>query len=298
MLVRAEPGETESMADWYLYSVLALLLLGVQRFLNKVAAERNCSSSLTTAVFMGTVTLFSAVTFLLSAETPTNVSSLLVLSLVNSFSFALATISHIEALRHLPSGIVFPLTRLSLVVVVITSVVYFGEQLSSLQWLGILLGLAVVVVLAQDLRTDGGWQGNRRAGLLFVAVCILCGAVAAISSKLAVVSTSKAGFMTLSYLLGTGFSLAISKKWGQAKKLGTSREAVVIGILMGALNFFGFYAFLTALESGPLSAIALITGMHFVIAIILSVVLYREKLTVARSIGIGLTLLAVFFMKQ
>ena len=247
---------------------------------------------------MGTVTLFSAVTFLLSAETPTNVSSLLVLSLVNSFSFALATISHIEALRHLPSGIVFPLTRLSLVVVVITSVVYFGEQLSSLQWLGILLGLAVVVVLAQDLRTDGGWQGNRRAGLLFVAVCILCGAVAAISSKLAVVSTSKAGFMTLSYLLGTGFSLAISKKWGQAKKLGTSREAVVIGILMGALNFFGFYAFLTALESGPLSAIALITGMHFVIAIILSVVLYGEKMTVARSIGIGLTLLAVFFMKQ
>jgi drug/metabolite transporter (DMT)-like permease len=298
MLVRAELGATESMANWYLYSVLALLLLGVQRFLNKVAAERDCSSSLTTAVFMGTVTLFSAVTFLLSAETPTNVSSLLVLSLVNSFSFALATISHIEALRHLPSGIVFPLTRLSLVVVVITSVVYFGEQLSSLQWLGILLGLAVAVVLVQDLRTDGGGQGNRRAGLLFVAVCILCGAVAAISSKLAVVSTSKAGFMTLSYLLGTGFSLAISKKWGQAKKLGTSREAVVIGILMGALNFFGFYAFLTALESGPLSAIALITGMHFVIAIILSVMLYREKLTVARSIGIGLTLLAVFFMKQ
>ena len=286
------------MANWYYYSVLALLLLGVQRFLNKVAAERNCSSSLTTAVFMGTVTLFSAVTFLFSAETPTNVSSLLVLSLVNSFSFALATISHIEALRHLPSGIVFPLTRLSLVVVVITSVVYFGEQLSSLQWLGILLGLAVVVVLAQDLRTDGGWQGNRRAGLLFVAVCILCGAVAAISSKQAVVSTSKAGFMTLSYLLGTGFSLAISKKWGQAKKLGTSREAVVIGILMGALNFFGFYAFLTALESGPLSAIALITGMHFVIAIILSVVLYREKMTVARSICIGLTLVAVVLLRQ
>jgi uncharacterized membrane protein len=286
------------MANWYLYSVLALLLLGVQRFLNKVAAERDCSSSLTTAVFMGTVTLFSAVTFLLSAETPTNVSSLLVLSLVNSFSFALATISHIEALRHLPSGIVFPLTRLSLVVVVITSVVYFGEQLSSLQWLGILLGLAVAVVLVQDLRTDGGGQGNRRAGLLFVAVCILCGAVAAISSKLAVVSTSKAGFMTLSYLLGTGFSLAISKKWGQAKKLGTSREAVVIGILMGVLNFFGFYAFLTALESGPLSAIALITGMHFVIAIILSVVLYREKMTVARSICIGLTLVAVVLLRQ
>jgi len=104
--------------------------------------------------------------------------------------------------------------------------------------------------------------------------------------------------MTLSYLLGTGFSLAISKKWGQGRKHDSSREAVVIGILMGVLNFFGFYAFLTALESGPLSAIALMTGMHFVIAIILSVVLYRTKMTVARSLGIGLTLLAVFFLKQ
>jgi drug/metabolite transporter (DMT)-like permease len=286
------------MTHWYYYSIAALLLLGGQRFLNKVAAERNCSSPLTTAVFMGTVTLLSVVAFCLSDEQPVNISSLLLLALINSASFAFATIAHIEALRHLPAAITFPLTRLSLVVVVATSVVYFGEQLSPLQWLGILFGLAVVVVLAKDIRADSGLQGNRRIGLLFVAVCILCGAIAAISSKLAVASSSKAGFMTLSYLLGTGFSLVIGKKWGQTRKYGHSSEAVVIGVLMGVLNFFGFYAFLTALESGPLSAIALITGMHFVIAIILSVLLYRERLTLPRSLGIGLTLLAVFFLKQ
>lgn len=286
------------MSHWYYYSIAALLLLGGQRFLNKVAAERNCSSPLTTAVFMGTVTLLSAVVFCLSDEQPANISSLLILALINSASFAFATIAHIEALRHLPTAITFPLTRLSLVVVVATSVVYFGEQLSPLQWLGILFGLAVIVVLAQDLRTGGGWQGNRRVGLLFVAACILCGAVAAISSKLAVLSTSKAGFMTLSYLLGTGFSLVIGKKWGQTRQYGHSSEAVGIGVMMGVLNFFGFYAFLTALESGPLSAIVLITGMHFVIAIILSALLYRERLTLPRSLGIGLTVLAVFFLKQ
>jgi uncharacterized membrane protein len=66
---------------------------------------------------------------------------------------------------------------------------------------------------------------------------------------------------------------------------------------MGVLNFFGFYAFLTALESGPLSIIALIAGMHFVIAVALSVLLYREKMTPRRILGIGLTLLAVVLMQ-
>ena len=104
--------------------------------------------------------------------------------------------------------------------------------------------------------------------------------------------------MALSYLFGTFFSLAIAKKWGKGKATGRGKDAITIGIVMGVLNFLGFYAFLTALASGPLSSIALITGMHFVIAIILSVLLYQERMSLRRSLGIGLTLLAVFFLKQ
>ncbi len=286
------------MESWYLFSVAALVLLGTQRFLYKVAAAKDCSSALTTAIFMGTVTLLSGAVYFGSGETTRDYASLIVLSLLNSASFAFATIAHIEALKHLPAGITFPLTRLSLVAVILASVIYFGERLVPLQWLGILLGLAVVAVLAKDSRGAAMPNGDSRTGLFFVAACILCGAVASISSKLAAESTSKAGFMALSYLLGTFFSLAIEKKWGKGRKTGRTKDAVMIGVSMGVLNFFGFYAFLTALASGPLSAIALITGMHFVIAIVLSVLLYRERMTLRRSLGIGLSLLAVLFLKQ
>jgi len=127
---------------------------------------------------------------------------------------------------------------------------------------------------------------------------VVCGAIASVSSKLAAISTSKSEFMALSYLLATLFALAIEKRWGGPQAGERPGAAVWIGILMGVLNFFGFYAFLTALATGPLSVIALITGMHFVIAIGLSVLLYREKLTLRRGIGIGLTLLAVLFLKH
>jgi drug/metabolite transporter (DMT)-like permease len=285
------------MASWYLYSIAALLLLGIQRFLYKVAAERDCSSGLTTAVFMGTVTLLSGVAFLVTASPVPSFSVLMLLALINSISFAGNTIAHIEALRHLPAGITFPLTRLSLGVVVIVSVGLFGELLSPWQWLGVLLGFAVVGVLARDAGSEVRPAGDRRTGFFLVTVCVVCGAVAAISSKIAAVSTSLSGFMAMSYLLGTGFALAIEKKWGSGKPLGRRGEAAGLGVLMGILNFFGFYAFLIALASGPLSVIALITGMHFVIAIALSVLLYKERLTLARGVGIGLTLLTVVLLK-
>jgi drug/metabolite transporter (DMT)-like permease len=286
------------MASWYLYSVAALLLLGTQRFLYKVAAERSCSSGLTTAVFMGTVTLLSGVTFLVTSASVPNLAVLAALALVNSVSFAGATIAHIEALRHLPAGVTFPLTRLSLGVVVIVSVCFFGERLSPWQWLGVLLGFAVVAVLAGDARRAVRPAGDRRCGFLLVTVCVICGAIAAISSKLAAVSTSTSAFMALSYLLGTGFSLAIEKQWGSSPEPGRRGEAVGLGVFMGLLNFVGFSAFLLALTSGPLSVIALVTGMHFVIAIALSVLLYKERLTLSRGVGIALTLLSVALLGQ
>ena len=284
------------MTDWYFFSIAALLLLGGQRFLYKVAAERNCSSALTTAVFMGTVTLLSGAVFLASGESAGEISTLFVLALVNSASFALATVAHMEALKHLPATVTFPITRLSILAVIVFSIVYFGERPQPLQVGGMLLGLSVVFVFAGEAGDKSKARGNPRTGFLFAAACVLCGAVASISSKFAAVSTSKAGFMALSYLLGTLFALAMAKRSG-GKPGGKTAEAVGIGLFMGVLNFFGFYAFLTALESGPLSVIALVTGMHFVIAVALSVLLYRERMTPRRILGIGLTLLAVVFLQ-
>ncbi|MHB1399442.1 MAG: DMT family transporter [Trichloromonadaceae bacterium] len=281
------------MPDWYFLSLAALVLLGTQRFFYKVAVERNCSSPLTTAVFMATVTLLSVAAFLLSGDAVGDIPTLLLLAAINSTAFALGTVVNMEALRRLPTAITFPLTRLSILLVIGFSILYFGERPGPWQWLGILLGLAVVVVLAADLGGTAAVRQQRGTGLLLVAACVLCGAVASISSKFAAVATSKTAFMALSYLLGTIFSLAMARTWKRDESAPRTGAVLGIGVLMGLFNFAGFYAFLAALERGPLSLIALITGMHFVIPVALSVLFYREKITPRRWLGIGLTLLAV-----
>jgi len=286
------------MNTWYFYSILALILLGSQRFLYKVTAERGYSSGLTTSVFMATVCVLSTAVYIATNAETINYRMLITLALANSCAFAITTVSNIEALRHLPASITFPLTRLSLVLVIVVSVVHFDEHLSSRQWLGILLGFAVLILMAKEAKQGTETHGNTRYGLLFVSLCIVCGAIASISSKLAATSTNTAGFMAITYLFATIFSLIINKKWPSKAPHLNFKGAILIGILMGILNFFGFYAFLTALSNGPLSSIALITSMHFVIAIILSVIIYHEKITLRRGTALALTLLAVFFMKS
>jgi len=59
----------------------------------------------------------------------------------------------------------------------------------------------------------------------------------------------------------------------------------------------GFYTFLAALSVGPLSIIVSITGMHFVIAVLLSVIVYKEKLNRMRIVGMGLAMTSILFLR-
>lgn len=285
------------MTPWYLYSIGALLLLGSQRFLYKVAAERGCSSVLTTTIFMGTVTLLSGIAFVAGDGSVRNPSALLTWSLVNSSTFAAATIFNIEALKRLPASVTFPLTRLTMVLVILFSLFYFGDQLHSVQWFGILSALGVILVLLSELRRNRMSSGQAR-GLSFVAANICCAALSSISCKFAAIQTDKAAFMALTYFLATIFSLFINLRWKVSTSAGNNKSAILLGLTMGLLNFVGFYALLSAMETGPLSAVILITGMQFIIAIILSVLCYREQLSKPRIAAIILAVIAVVLMKQ
>jgi uncharacterized membrane protein len=52
-----------------------------------------------------------------------------------------------------------------------------------------------------------------------------------------------------------------------------------------------------ALSKGPLSLVASITGMHFVVSVVLSILVYKERLTLIRVIGFLLTILSIIFLR-
>jgi len=286
------------MRNWYVLSIVALVLMGVQRFLYKVSAERECSAAWTTFSFMATVTVLSAV-FLLSLKEPISGARMLLLTAgINSASFVLGTITHIEALKHVPSSVVYPIIRLNMVVVILFSILFLQDRLSLHQVLGILLAIAVIVILTRDAEEGKGSIGSVKKGLFLVFVSLISGSVASISSKFAAVYSNKLGFMALSYFLGTLFSAALIRKSRKEESRGNRKDAIRIGLLMGLINFVGFYTFLAALSVGPLSIIVSITGMHFVIAVLLSVIFYKEKLSRMRILGMGLAVASILFLRS
>lgn len=285
------------MINWYSSSIIALLLLGTQRFFYKVAAERKCPTAWVTFSFMSTVTLLSAVLFVLQQRQEPHVGYLVTVALINSAAFLLATVAHIEALKYIPANIVYPIVRLNVALVAVFSIVYFKDQISFQQGVGLLVAVIAMLVLTRQMHEETGQKERRRAGLIFVFLALVGGFAASISSKFAAVHTDKLAFMALSYLAGMVGSLGIKKALAFQESNGSKREALGIGIIMGVFNFAGFYAFLVALEHGPLSLIATIVGMHFVIAIVLSAVIYREKMRTGGVVGLLLTIVSIMLLR-
>jgi drug/metabolite transporter (DMT)-like permease len=285
------------MTSWYVLSLAALVLLGGQRFLYKVSAETGCNSAVTAFSFMGTVAVLSWCAWLAGGQGFVRPWGLLAVALANSLGFLVSALATIEALRELPASVTYTVTRLSTVLVVGFSLFYFRERLTPSQGAGVLLALAVILLLARSRGESGGGSGNHRRGFALALLAVLGGAAASISSKFAALHVDKFGFMAVSYTLSAAFSLLAKKKLLAGRPGQRSRQALWIGLAMGLTNFVGYYVLLKALAVGPLSIIAPLTSLYFVIAILLSLLFYRERLTALRVAGVMLTVLSIVLMK-
>lgn len=285
------------MQIWYLFSLLALILLGSQRFLYKVAAAKNCSTFKTTFSFMATVALLASGVCLWRLQQIQVSWFLLFISLANSLTFASATLCHIQALRYVPAAIAYPLIRMNIVLVVIFAVLLLQESLSQAQILGLVFSLAAVWILGRDRSTDF-LTGMQLRGLALVFLAMLAGGLSAISCKYAAEHTDIWAFIALSYIFSTLFTLALAPKMFSTREVpGQSRLAWSIGLAMGLLNLAGFYMFLQALALGPLSIVAVVNGMHFLVPVLLAVLIFKERLGMSRLLGLLLVLAALWLLR-
>lgn len=286
------------MDNWYTLAIIALILMGTQSFLYKVSAERNCNTAWTTFSFMATVALLSSVVFFLRSESFPNITFTFFVGILNSSAFLVATMTHIEALKRLPSSIVYSIVRLNVVVVVLFSIVYFKDRPTYYQIAGIMLAVIVILILTRQPEAEEPSAGQTKGGLILVFVSLFCGSIASISSKFAAMHANPLTFMAISYLFSTLFSIGLRNKLQTAPAQANYKEALAIGLSMGLINFAGYYTFLKALSIGPLSIVIAIIGLHFVIAILLSVMIYKEKLTPPIIAGISLTILSVILLRH
>jgi drug/metabolite transporter (DMT)-like permease len=285
------------ISHWYASAIFALILLGTQRFLYKVSAEKQCNTAWTTCAFMGTVTVLSVIFLLIRPPVIPDVFLLLSLSLLNSVAFLTATVTHMEALKHLPAMLVYPVIRLNMVMVVLMSLYIFNERLSPFQILGVILAVAVMVLLTWQTDRKRSGSGSTRKGFTLVFAAFAAGTGASLTSKFAAMHLNSLAFMAVSYAVSTVASFGLRSRLAGGAGSGDVKTALSIGFVMGVINFAGFYLMLDALSTGPLSIIISLVGMHFVIAVILSTLIYKEKPTPIKALGVALTVVSVILLR-
>jgi drug/metabolite transporter (DMT)-like permease len=246
---------------------------------------------------MATVALLASFLFVMQNESIADLPFLLLIALINSSAFLIGTVTHIEALKFVPAHTVYTIIRLNLVLVVVFSIFFFRDHLSLFQVIGIIVSLAVIILLTKQTNEANRSGQKKPQGLILVFISLMASAVATISSKFAAINTNIFAFMAVSYIFATLFSLGFSKRFKKEERSAKPKEALCLGVLMGLFNFVGFYMYLKALSIGPLSIIATLMGMHFLIAIILSAIIYNERLKAKTVLGILLAILAVVFLR-
>jgi drug/metabolite transporter (DMT)-like permease len=231
---------------------------------------------------------------------PSDTTTLLLSALFGVIA-AGAYVSFFTALRIGPLAVVSPVVAAYGGLTVVLSVVVRGETLTPLQALG--AALATIGVILTAIVFDGGWRGTRIVGrgVLFSLVAMLL--FAALTAGLAtpiraagwlpVLMTSRvANAATILVVLAV---VTFIRPRGSEVLLTTSGRpsfgAIAAAGIAGLVDVVGFVAFVIGLEVAPTWIVGLASSFGPVVAVIVAVALWGERLRRTQWVGlIGIAL--------
>lgn len=283
--------------SWFWLALTALFLYGIMNFLLKVAAEFKYDSFAVLNISAAVVALLSLLKISFSDINIFSVHNELFFALINGFFFMLANVSKMSALKYAPANVIFPLTKLSIPLIFIYSIKFLGEKVNHIQIMGILLILFVFYILSQN-NGKSSQKKVRTKGIVLVLFAAFFVSISVTTGKIAVMhSVQKFVYMFFSYTIVTVGTIFFVKIRGK-KFLWSNRHALKLGSAIGILNFAGYYAVLTAFSKGNLSLVQPIFSLSIIIPILLSLLFYKEKMTLKKAFALALTILAINLIRK
>lgn len=287
--------------DWFLLGLISSLFFGIQKFLFKVAVENKCSTQPLTLSFMITVSLLGFIMFLLNGISFPNLQIMAIFAICNGIFFLLLSIFRYESLKYIPGTVAFPLMELTSVIVIIFSIIFLHESLTIYQFMGILLGLVVSYLLLQRHQDEKAKYNQFRKGLIFVFIAIIAAATTQIIAKfIADTDINLLLYIAISYLFNSTllllYQLIAERKAFDGNTL-NKNKSLYYGVAIGVTNFIAFYAYLKALEPGSLALITILVTLATILPVMLSLLIYKEKITVRRGIAIVLAIVALVLIR-
>lgn len=270
----------------------------------KIAAHHNCSSHKIIKISAVTISILSLIIVIITASPFTNFKMLFFFALINSFFFGMGSIIKIQSLKYIPTSFAFPITKLNAILLIIYALILFNDRPTVLQWVGIGTSIFVLAYISFNIKSENKKtkikDKKQLTGILFALLAAFATSISMLTGKYASTEVPKINFIFISYTMVIVYTVIINKfvvKKDQKKKNSDSKKVILFGIIIGLLNFAGYYLVLSAFATGPLSLIQGISSNSFIIPIVLSVIFLKEKFTYKNAIVVALSILSIILIK-
>jgi drug/metabolite transporter (DMT)-like permease len=209
---------------------------------------------------------------------------------------SLANLLLIETLAHVDVGLASTIYRLNTIVVVALAVGLLGEQLTAVKVIGVMLGIAAIVVL-YERRPAQGVRRVLQAYFWLVIVAALLRASFGIACKAAVLRGVDLQILLLvnaPVWIVVGGAYALLREPGFRLTGAKLRYSVLSGVLICAIANF----LMLALQRGDASIVVPIANMSFLVALIISIETGMEHFTRRKLIAMALTVAAIIVLSR
>ncbi|MFK7780433.1 MAG: hypothetical protein QM490_04860 [Candidatus Gracilibacteria bacterium] len=284
------------MESWITLSIISGTLVGLSNFISKVSAHNGFNKD--RIIFFGNIVylLFSSVYLILNYKY-VEVSFILFLLITLRIIAALQkNIFIIDSLKYIESGLFFPIFKIIYIFSsFIIGMLLFDEYLGITEHLAIFLGILMIILLSN--KDEKKKQINYRKGIIYLLLANFALLFSSsINKYIASIDFDLPTYLFYSSVIGCVY--LIFTKRGIYKK--STNEQILrelkYGLIRGFFIYFGFISIILAYKEGPLVLVGMISSIAILIPIVLSIIFYKEKLTINKILAFILFIIIIIIL--
>lgn len=284
------------MESWIISGLFGALFIGIFSFATKIASEKKLDEDLFlfSVYFFGSIWTFIMLFFFGEFKITWTV---FILSLIMGFGYPFVLRTRMVSLRHLTASTYFINYRiLSSTLLIFIGMIVFSEKITYYQIIGILVGFVVFYLLLEKKRVNEK-NVDFRKGVIYLLYGVGIVAFLHVIAKYnALVNGNFHMYNFLCFLFGmisffvSNFSV-IKKVNRQTKDLKfIIWFSIVAGFFFATNGWFLYYAYVV----GNLAIVYKIISYSLFVPVILSIIIYREKISVKKIIAFFLTAISIW----
>lgn len=261
------------MENWILYTLIYAIFIGFFQCTKKKAVEKNSIYEV--------LTIFSTIAFILVALTSKNVFNIglipLIIIFTKSIIIVIAWILGLYAIQKMPISLFSVINLSSIVFSIIMSVIFLGEQLTTLLVTGTIIIIAGLILVNKVSNVKSEKETDFKIILILLVSCLL-NSISAIIDKqvLKYINPIQLQFWFLLFLATCYWIILLFKhKNLDLKKIKKNHWILIAAICLTVADRFLFKA--NEIPESKVSVMTLIKQFSVIEGIILGKILFDEK---------------------